>query len=141
MKIVLQRDKTTDRSTIGSMNVDHYHVVTLEDGKRDHKVWGETCIPAGTYKLELRTSGGMTQRYANRYDFHRGMIWLRHVPEFEFVYIHVGNTPADTLGCILVGLSSGEDMIYGSRKAYEAIYTKIADAIESDEGCTLTVKN
>ena len=27
---------------------------TLEDEQRDVKVWGETRIPAGTYKLKLR---------------------------------------------------------------------------------------
>ena len=140
MKITLKREQHSSKSTIGYMNVGNYRVVTLEDGKREHKVWGETCIPAGTYELKLRTKGGMTQRYAKRYANHRGMIWLRHVPDFEFVYIHVGNTPADTLGCILVGLSAGEDVIYDSRKAYEAIYETIAYAIES-EGCTLTVKD
>ena len=31
---------------------------TLEDEQRDVKVWGETRIPAGTYKLKLREEGG-----------------------------------------------------------------------------------
>ncbi len=141
MNISLQRHIFTDKSTIGSMKINGTEISTLEDGKRKHKVWGETAIPAGTYKLELRNEGGMTQRYAKRYNFHRGMIWLRRVPMFEWIYIHVGNTAADTNGCILVGLSEGEDVIYSSRKAYAAIYGIIADAIESDEGCTITIKD
>ena len=36
---------------------------TLEDEQRDVKVWGETRIPAGTYKLGLRTEGGFHNPY------------------------------------------------------------------------------
>jgi len=141
MLLKLKRRKFTDKSIIGDMQVGLISVVTLEDSKRQHKVWGETCIPAGTYKLELRAEGGMTQRYAKRYpDMHKGMIWLRHVPEFEWVYIHVGNYPSDTLGCILVGTTVSADMIGASRNAYEAIYPTIADAIEG-EGCTITIED
>lgn len=122
------------------MQVGDIPVYTLEDAKRPHKIYGETCIPAGTYKLELRNVGGMTQRYARRYKFHRGMIWLRHVSLFEWVYIHVGNTSTDTLGCILVGFTSGKDFIGRSRDAYKAIYETIANAIDSPEGCTITIK-
>ena len=134
MKLTLIRDRFSDNSTIGRMVVGETSVFTLEDGRREHKIFGETCIPVGTYKLELRNVGGMTKRYAKRYKFHRGMIWLRHVPLFEWVYIHVGNTSADTLGCILVGLSQGVDFIGSSRAAYVAIYKTLADAIESPEG-------
>ena len=35
---------------------------TLEDEQRDVKVYGETRIPAGTYKLKLRTVGGFHTR-------------------------------------------------------------------------------
>ena len=141
MNLKLKRHKFSDKSTIGTMQVDDLYVATLEDGKREHKVFGETCIPAGTYTLELRNEGGMTQRYAARYSWHRGMIWLRHVPFFEWVYIHVGNTPADTNGCILVGMAENDDSIMSSRIAYEGIYSIIADAIESPDGCKLTIEN
>ena len=139
MNLTLRRRKFTDQSTIGYMEIGSKHVITLEDGKRAHKIYGETCIPAGCYKLELRTEGGMTKRYAAKYPFHRGMIWLRNVPMFEYVYIHVGNTSADTLGCILVGTTEGDDFIGSSRVMYEAIYETIADAIDSPEGCTITI--
>ena len=141
MKLVLQRRTFTDKSTIGDMTVGGQIVTTLEDGKRKHKVWGETAIPAGTYRLDLRNEGGMVKRYQARYPWHRGMLWLREVPMFEWVYIHVGNFPSDTNGCILVGLTSGDDAIYSSRIAYEAIYRRIQTAIDSPEGCTLEVRD
>jgi hypothetical protein len=140
MRLRLERTTHSDESTIGELSInDSFSCFTLEDAKRDHKVWGVTCIPAGTYKLELRNEGGMTQRYAKRYPNHRGMIWLRHVPMFEWIYIHVGNKPADTNGCILVGETTDDNFIGSSRAAYESIYDSIADAIESPEGCTITI--
>ena len=35
---------------------------TLEDERRALKVRGETRVPAGTYKIELRTEGGFHER-------------------------------------------------------------------------------
>ena len=40
---------------------------TLEDEARKVKVSGETRIPAGTYKLGLRTVGGFHGRYSKKY--------------------------------------------------------------------------
>jgi hypothetical protein len=141
MNLKLKRHKFTDESTIGTLFVDDVSVCTLEDGKREHKVYGETCIPSGTYKLELRNEGGMNSRYAARYPNHKGMIWLRHVPLFEWIYIHVGNYPKDTLGCILVGMTEGDDFVGNSRQAYNLIYDTIADAIQSDDGCMITIED
>jgi hypothetical protein len=140
MKLELLRTTYTDYSTIGVMLVDDITYTTLEDTEREEKIPGETCIPEGTYNLELRNEGSMTQKYAARYpETHQGMIWLRDVPGFSYVYIHVGNHPKDTEGCILVGMSSGVDNIGSSRHAYEEMYEQIAEAIQSEEGCTITI--
>jgi len=149
MQLILKRNTFTDKSTIGSMFVGGSRlsmppdmlVYTLEDTKREHKIYGETCIPAGTYKLALRTEGGMNDRYAQKYPWHQGMIWLLEVPLFEYIYIHVGNYPSDTLGCLLVGKTQGDDFIGGSRAAYEMIYSTIVDAICSPEGCFITIED
>lgn len=137
--VVLHRKIATNSSTIGELVVDGHKFYTLEDPRREHKVWGETRIPAGRYVLDLRNEGGMTQRYAKRWpDMHQGMIWLRNVPMFEWIYIHVGNSPKDTEGCILVGMKRGDNIIYQSRMAYELIYPKLAKAIRS-EGCAIEI--
>ena len=134
----LYRQTTTDQSTIGYLAVGSEVVWTLEDPKRKHKVYGETRIPAGRYKLKLRKEGGMHQRYSQRFpDMHQGMIWLQDVPMFEWVYIHIGNTPADTEGCILVGMTRGENVIHQSAMAYETIYPRIVKALQN--GCSCLV--
>lgn len=131
--ITLRRLTLTERSTIGRMNVFGTEVWTLEDTRREHKVFGETRIPAGRYRLELRNEGGMTARYAARFpDMHRGMVWLQDVPMFDYVYIHIGNGPEHTEGCILVGLGRDTDWIVSSAAAYRRIYPEIVEAI--DEG-------
>ena len=139
--IVLTRDKTTPVSTIGELDVFGTKVYTLEDTKRAHKVFGETRIPAGTYRLVLRNEGGMTQRYKARFpEMHKGMIWLEDVPMFEWVYIHIGNSAQDTEGCILVGMKSGDNHIYASKDAYKLIYPKIVAAING-LGCQIEVRD
>lgn len=120
---------------------------TLEDEYRplSEKVMGETRIPAGTYEMTLRTVGGFHGRYKARYgDKHKGMLWVRNVPGFEYILIHSGNTDEHTAGCLLVGDSQNENLskkdgfIGASRTAYERIYPPIAEALESGKKVTIT---
>jgi len=109
---------------------------TLEDEYRTQKLRGETRIPAGTYQINLRNEGGLTRKYAGRFpNIHKGMLWLRDVPNFKFIYIHVGNRDEDTEGCILVGDTAdsnvdGDGMIGSSRAAYKRIYPMLAKQAE-----------
>ena len=112
---------------------------TLEDEQRDVKVWGETRIPAGIYKLGLRTEGGFHNRYLSRYgaDFHKGMIWVLDVPGFEWILWHSGNTDENTAGCLLLGNSQESNLVKkdgfigASRDAYKLVYPRVLAAIES----------
>jgi hypothetical protein len=99
------------------------------------KVMHETRIPAGTYRIGLRNEGGMTKKYAARYDFHRGMLHILDVPNFQWVYIHTGNTDDHTSGCLLVGYTENETtMTIGrSRAAYTDLYMKVVDAAADGE--------
>jgi hypothetical protein len=140
--ITLQRTQKGSDCTIGRLDVFGDVVWTLEDQKREHKVYGETRIPAGFYSLKLRKEGGMNARYSAKFGvFHCGMIWLQDVPMFEYVYIHVGNTARDTEGCILVGLGLDTDKIVRSKDAYTRIYPPIVKAIDSAQGCFIDVRD
>jgi hypothetical protein len=74
---------------------------------------------------------------------HKGMLWLRDVPGFEWVYIHIGNTDDDTEGCILVGETIDYESGFMGRsvKAYRYIYPLIATAIEIGEAVTLEIED
>lgn len=118
---------------------------TLEDEHRDTKVMGETRVPSGTYKITLRTIGGFDARYTKKYgSMHKGMLWVRDVPGFEYILIHTGNTDEHTAGCLLVGNSQNENItkkdgfIGSSVTAYKRIYPSIAEALENGEEVTIT---
>ena len=111
---------------------------TLEDEQRDVKVWGETRIPAGTYKLKLRSVGGFHTRYASKYgDFHKGMIWVQDVPGFEYILWHTGNTDEHTAGCLILGNTqtnnriAKDGFIGSSVDAYKFVYPRVQSAIEA----------
>ena len=121
---------------------------TLEDEQRDTKVYGETRIPNGTYKLGLRKEGGYNSKYSKRFsDFHIGMLHVLDVPGFEYILIHCGNTDEHTAGCLLVGDSQENNQITKdgfigkSTQAYRRIYPRIAEAIECGEQVTITYRS
>lgn len=145
MIVLVQRTAETRDSTLGMLyfgDVDYgdlFRCFTLEDGYRIPKVRGETRIPPGDYRCTLRTDGGMHEKYSREFaTIHRGMLWLRNVPGFQWIYLHCGNEVDDTEGCILVGAQASipgienRFRIMGSREAYRAIYSPLADAAERD---------
>jgi len=118
---------------------------TLEDERRALKIKGETRVPAGTYNIKLRKEGGFNARYTKKYGgFHRGMLHICDVPNFEYILIHTGNTDEHTAGCLLVGDSQENNIIIKdgfigkSGNAYKRIYPAIAKAIELNEEVTIT---
>ena len=118
---------------------------TLEDEHREDKVMGETRIPSGTYRITLRTVGGFHGRYEKKYgEMHKGMLWVRDVPNFEYILIHTGNTDEHTAGCLLLGDSqqanfgSSNGMVGSSVNAYKRVYPPIAKALEEGESVSIT---
>ncbi len=126
----LVRYNTTAQATHGLLNLDgEFFCYTLEDPWHANKIDGETRIHPGLYRIELRPEGGMHGRYSARVSGHKGMLWLRDTPEFKWVYIHIGNRPAHTEGCILVGDQPGTDNnVLMSTQAYERLYAEVVDA-------------
>lgn len=127
------------KSTGGLFLIDNQpEGMIVEDERRKVKVKGETCIPTGTYKLGLRTEGGMHADYAKRFAaFHKGMIWILNVPGFEWVYLHCGNLEKHSDGCPLINTSMIMTPDYEfegreSEKAYRRIAPRITDAILGD---------
>lgn len=118
--------------TIGRMFVDgDNYCFTLEDVVRPDgvKIFGETAIPEGTYKVIVN--------YSNR--FQKLMPLLVDVPNFQGVRIHPGNTAADTHGCILVGANKTDTTITNSRKVFDPLFDKIKTAFDAGEEIWLTI--
>ena len=129
----IKRYSTTPESTMGLLFQDGvFRCHTLEDTKRPIKKAGVTRIPDGLYRLDLREKSPMADRYRDLYPWHEhGMIWIRDVPEFKWVYMHPGNTAEDTRGCPLLGQRPNNNSrlpgyLYESMGAYKPFYREIA---------------
>ena len=146
MIIDLIRTQFGSDATNGMIFLDGvFECFSLEDEYREQKIRGETCIPEGSYEVVLRKEGGFHQRYSSRYSFHKGMLWVKSVPNFEWILFHLGNTDENTAGCILVGdtqqdLDVSKDGFIGSSgNAYKKFYPKVAEVLEYGEEVTLNV--
>jgi len=116
----------------------------LEDQYQVLKVPEETRIPEGRYQIKLRTEGGMHSRYTDRFSFHRGMLWLQDVPDFEWIYIHTGNTDDHSEGCLLTGDGAMQNVtedgrVVSSVAAYTRLYEKVVAAILGGEEVWITI--
>lgn len=118
MKLLLKRIFRGDKYTIGRLYIDgEYFSDTLEDTDRGLssdmseeqikkiKVYGKTAIPKGTYKVEVTYSP----------KFKRYLPILLNTRGFTSIRIHSGNTPEDTLGCLLVGFNKEKGKVLNSR--------------------------
>ena len=150
MKLKVLRFSSQEDSTSGLLFKEsdlgvEFLCYTLEDERRALKVKGETRVPAGTYEIKLRKEGGFNARYTKKYGgFHRGMLHICDVPNFEWILLHTGNTDEHTAGCLIVGDSQENNIIIKdgfigkSGNAYKRIYPAIAKAIELNEEVTIT---
>ena len=134
MKLQLQRNFKGDY-TIGKLYINNtYFCDTLEDRVRDipreGKVWGETAIPEGEYKVILNYSP----------KFKRHLPRLLDVPYFEGILIHRGNTAADSAGCILVGENKVKGKVINSTKYEQELVRLLSDARARGEEIKITIK-
>jgi len=130
MKSVIKvlRTKQGKQSMLSEIYVNRQLVCYgLENIQRPVKIWGKTAIPPGKYSLGFNRDGGMNSRYYSDYpSMHRGMLEIRNVPDFSYIYFHKGNSYWDTAGCVLVGmqyvLESGDYRLLASGVAYKQLY-------------------
>ena len=148
MELIVLRFSSQEDSTNGllfertSMG-NKFLCYTLEDERRALKIPGETRVPAGIYEIQLRTEGGFHNRYSKKYAFHKGMLHIQDVPNFEYILIHTGNTDEHSSGCLIIGDSQENNIIISdgfvgkSVNAYKRIYKPIAKALEKGERVTI----
>jgi len=109
---------------------------TLEDPVReDGKVYGDTAIPLGTYRVTITRSKR----------FNKLMPLLHNVPDFGGIRVHCGNNTDDTSGCILVGMGRNADadsdglQLLDSRDAMDEVQPRIASALARGEDVWLDI--
>ena len=129
MILSLIRTEAQEDRTLGVLLIDGVQFChTLEDKIRpgQPKVYGETAIPSGVYRVRLT----MSQRFG------RVTPQIIDVPDFDGIRMHGGNTPADTLGCPLVAFRRIGNVIQGTAEA------ELAKRIQSvGETCLITISD
>jgi len=136
MKLELKRFSSQSDTTLGLLFADGaFECFTLEDEYRSQKIKGETRIPAGNYKVEKReVLSGLTEKYRKKYpwfDFH---FMLQDVPDFQYVYIHIGNDDDHTDGCLLVSDAvksnrfDENNNLSSSGPAFKRLYQKMSES-------------
>jgi hypothetical protein len=115
LNLELNRKWKNNICTIGELFINgKFFCYTLEDRERMEKVYGETAIPKGKYKVIIS--------YSPR--FKQLMPLLLNVPNFKGIRIHWGNYATHTEGCILVGSARSEDnlAIWNSKSTYKKLF-------------------
>ncbi|MFC3198272.1 DUF5675 family protein [Parapedobacter deserti] len=107
----------------------------LEDSIRKEKIQGLTCIPEGEYRLRLNPWAGMNAQYGVKYPkVHRGMLEITGIPNFDLVFIHIGNYHTQTAGCPLTGSYwqrlDGDYQVLHSAAAYKYVYPLLVGEME-----------
>ncbi|MFR5893209.1 MAG: DUF5675 family protein [Phocaeicola massiliensis] len=141
MKLRLERLWPKKDYTVGRLYVDdRLFCNTLEDRIVDKnkngvfdgdekKVYGESAIPYGTYKIIYNWSP----------KFGRNLPRLLNVPHFEGILIHPGNTAADSAGCILVGQNTEVGRLTNSRYTSDELNKLIDKAQQKGEPITIEI--
>lgn len=135
MEVVVKRLYKKDTYTIGKMYINNkYFCDTLEDVERPlasikDKVYGETAIPCGLYRLKMT--------YSNK--FGCMMPEICNVPFFFGIRIHNGRTAKNTEGCILVGENKKKGELINSTTIYKKFRDLLADAELKKENNTIYI--
>lgn len=133
MELKVKRIAKRDTYTIGKLYVDgEYFCDTIEDRCRDLndsmsveeikkiKVYGETAIPTGRYRVTLSYS----------VKFKKMLPEILNVKGFAGIRIHSGNTAKDSLGCILVGKNTVVGQVTSSRATFDRLMLKLNKTTE-----------
>ena len=138
MNIVIKRIAKKPKYTIGKLYIDgEFFCNTLEDTDRGldssmplseiktKKVYGETAIPYGTYRVVTNVVSPKFKDRAWAKPYGGKLPRLLNVPGFEGVLLHVGNSAEDSLGCILLGKNTVVGKVVDSQTTFKAFMNKI----------------
>lgn len=156
MNLVLQRLYKKDKYTIGKLTIDGTKFCdTLEDKDRglfqnmpisilkEKKIYGETAIPTGIYRLTLDVVSAKFSKYPFYMEVCNGKLpRLIDVPGFDGILLHVADGPkgADLLlGCIGVGENKIKGGLLNGKETFKKLYAKLLEADKRNEELTITI--
>lgn len=89
---------------------------------KKRKVYKQTAIPTGTYKLTMDVISPKFSQMAYYKKFCGGrMPRLLDVPMYDGILIHCGSNANSSAGCVIVGYNTIKGCVTNSRKAWEML--------------------
>ena len=143
MKLVLKRKFKGETYTVGDLFIDgEFFCNTLEDKVRilpllcpdtpqgiacrcKEKVYAETAIPYGTYKVTMQMSP----------KFKRVLPYLHDVPHFLGILVHNGSNIDHSAGCVLVGRNT----IKGGLTESRATSDRLNEILSKEKNITIEI--
>tara|TARA_R100000750_G_C2315249_1_gene84103 strand:+ start:204 stop:662 length:459 start_codon:yes stop_codon:yes gene_type:complete len=132
INLLIIRDTFSEKSTLGKLFINGESFCDTLELPYINNERSISCIPAGRYKVRLRTA----RESATRDYLH---LLVQDVPDRDWILIHIGNTTADSRGCVLVGQSRKQDRVNNSRLAMDLIVKEILNL--GGENINLIIKN
>jgi len=148
MELIVDRIDYTTTATTGVLHVKpeckaSYQLgFTLEDARRfpGVKVNGDTCIPAGRYRVGISRSNRFGRDMTIIYNCSNGYELQAEAISFTGIRMHGGNTSEHTSGCILVAeVRVNDHKIQGSIE--KTVTNLVKRAIEKEEEVWLCVND
>lgn len=144
MNLKVIRETPKDTYTPGKLYIDdQFFCFTLEDLDRgltqemsigeiqSKKIYGETAIPKGTYKITLDVVSPKFSQYPFYMEVCKGKVpRLVNVPGYEGVLIHVADGwKKDKLlqGCIGIGERQSDGSLLNGKEVFRRLYKKIKE--------------
>ena len=118
INLLLIRDTFTEESTIGELFLNGERMCDTLENPYINNERRISCIPAGQYKVRLRTA----RESASRDYLH---LLVQEVTNRDWILFHRGNSAKDTSGCVLVGLGSQQNFVQNSRLAMDLLMKEI----------------
>lgn len=154
MEIKIKRIAKKATYTIGKLYVNGTYVSdTIEDKDRGltddmpleliktKKVYGETAIPTGTYKLDMNTVSPKFKDRSWAKPYGGKVPRLLNVKGFEGVLLHVGNSDKDSSGCLLCGKNTIVGMVTDSTNTFKMLMDNyLVPAKNRGENITITIE-
>lgn len=148
MNLLAQTKNSTVSSVHYSFNelsVDeetHFLGFMIEDGYRKDKVFGETRIYGGIYKVNKIKHGRFYEKYRRKWG-HKFAVEIVSMteahPKFTHLRIHTGNKITETNGCPLINTGVVFDGFNWVGRNSNDAYLKLYDLIKNEDNVKLIV--
>ena len=150
IKVLVKRIAEKTKYTTGKLFINGvFYANTLEDTDRgltqnmsedeikSKKIYGETAIPTGTYKIDMGTISPKFKNHSWAKPYKGKIPRLINVKGFDGVLIHPGNSDQDTFGCLLVGKNDVVGKVTNSVNYFHKIMTELT---KEPNNITLTIE-